>query len=275
MNKITWFGLSFAIVIAMLLTSCGAKPTPTTTSVTSQTTTTTTIAKTMTESTTTTTTTTTPTTTKTTTATSTIPTFGNALSFDGVDDYVQVGDLGLTGNWTIQFWAKLTSSGAKVYYPIGLSTTNPTYSAGVFIGFSGDNWGIYDGNTTIMDSPITIQTWHHYAVMKDGTNYTMCLDGVVKTSGSLVDIMINDLVFGKRSDNFWNFPGIIDEVKISNIAVTSFEISSPPTIDVNTVGLWHFDEVSGLVAADAKGIHQGTLVNGPIFISSTVPAVRP
>ena len=38
MNKITWFGLSLVIGIAMLLTSCGTKPATTTTSVTTQTT---------------------------------------------------------------------------------------------------------------------------------------------------------------------------------------------------------------------------------------------
>jgi hypothetical protein len=70
MNKITWFGLSLVIVIAMLFTSCGTKPTPTTTSVTTQTTKTTTLAKTTTVSTTATTTTTTP---KTTTTTTTPP----------------------------------------------------------------------------------------------------------------------------------------------------------------------------------------------------------
>ena len=38
MNKFTWLGLSLVIIITMLLTSCGTKPTPTTTSVTTQTT---------------------------------------------------------------------------------------------------------------------------------------------------------------------------------------------------------------------------------------------
>jgi hypothetical protein len=60
------------------------------------------------------------------------------------------------------------------------------------------------------------------------------------------------------------FPGIIDEVRVSNLVryTTSFTPSSGPFVtDSNTVGLWHLDEGSGATTADASGhANTGTLI---------------
>ncbi|MCK4332964.1 MAG: hypothetical protein KAV40_05230, partial [Thermoplasmatales archaeon] len=72
-----------------------------------------------------------------------------AFSFDGVDDYVDVGDIGVTGDWTIDFWTKLYTVAPRIQYPIGLSTRIfPHSGSGVFMAFTDESntWGLYDGN---------------------------------------------------------------------------------------------------------------------------------
>jgi hypothetical protein len=68
------------------------------------------------------------------------------------------------------------------------------------------------------------------------------------------------------------FNGLIDEVRISNIERTPSQISSyynsnlPFSQDLNTVGLWHFDENQGTTASSVIGangnINNGTWANG-------------
>lgn len=92
----------------------------------------------------------------------------------------------------------------------------------------------------------------------------------------LLNIVIDNLIIGKRGDAYpFYFPGIIDEVKVSNTASTSFDVGSPPIVDANTLGLWHFDEVTGSTAADATGAHNGLLMNDPNWVASTIPAAGP
>jgi len=54
-----------------------------------------------------------------------------ALDFDGYGDYVDVGDIGITGDWTVCFWAKSNDNAAIIYYPIGFGSP---YISGVIMG---------------------------------------------------------------------------------------------------------------------------------------------
>jgi hypothetical protein len=81
-----------------------------------------------------------------------------------------------------------------------------------------------------------------------------------------------------------NWPGdpavnaMIDDVRIWNMARATNDIQADllqPWIgpDAGPVADWKFDEGSGLIAHDATTNHQdGTLVNGPTWVVSTVPA---
>ena len=55
--------------------------------------------------------------------------FGNALNFNG-SAYVNIGDLGLNGDWTVCFWAKSNNNSGIIYYPIGLGSPDK----GIFMG---------------------------------------------------------------------------------------------------------------------------------------------
>jgi len=170
--------------------------------------------------------------------------FGNALSFDGENDYVSVGDIGVTGDWTVEFWANLACIEKVIYYPIGLSLpTTYTYGPGIFIAFTDGRWGFYDGNPTsdvVWGSAVSIDTWYHFAVTKSGITYSLYLDGNLESSGDFTDVDVTDLNIGKRSDHYpAYFEGLIDEVRIWNTTTPSFNLDVEPKLDFNPVGTDH------------------------------------
>ena len=151
-----------------------------------------------------------------------------AFSFDGVDAYVDVGDIGLNGDWTIDFWAKLDTVARTIQYPIGMGPrAGITYGTGIFMAYSNNKWGVYDGLDYFLGSPTLANIWYHIAVTKSGTTYTAYLDGNYENSGTLGDIDINNLQIGRRiepSGSVWYFNGLIDEVEIFNRALLQSEI---------------------------------------------------
>ena len=156
----------------------------------------------------------------------TSPIMGKALSFNGINNYVSVGDIGITGDWTVEFWANLASTNKTIYYPIGLSPASPPiWGSGIFLAYSNDKWGVYDGvNIVWGTSVILTNTWYHFAVTKSGTTYTLYLNGDYESTGSLADIDVTDLSIGRRSDTYWYFEGLIDDVRIWNVALPQEEL---------------------------------------------------
>ena len=151
-----------------------------------------------------------------------------ADSFDGIDDYVNIGNVNTSSNWTISFWATSFNTSNTVYYPIGLSQVGSLASG---IGFGGQ-WGninndfyIYDGSTVIHGGPqVTINQWYYVTVVKNELNYDLYVNGVFQTSGTLNQIDITDLRLGSRSDDVWFFEGTIDEVTIYDTHLDQYVI---------------------------------------------------
>jgi hypothetical protein len=52
---------------------------------------------------------------------------------------------------------------------------------------------------------------------------------------------------------------VIDEVRISSVARSLFNLTIPPDDDEDTVALWHFDELTGQVVYDSAGTNNGIL----------------
>jgi hypothetical protein len=72
------------------------------------------------------------------------------------------------------------------------------------------------------------------------------------------------LSFGGSPD-YPFFSGALDEVRISKVVRYAEDFTGPPgpfTPDADTIGLWHFDEGAGQVAADVSAsANQGRLGN--------------
>ena len=165
-----------------------------------------------------------------------------SLSFDGSNDYVDLGNspqiMGLPqGGFTIESWIKTTDTNRSVIlgsYDGGsrcvsfeIGANNATYRYGALRawmqgdGANLDLWGstqnIYDGQ------------WHHVAMVYDGVgsnNVHIYLDGELdKTgtySGQPYSIGSSSVVLGKdlRASNAPHFGGLMDETRISGVALT-------------------------------------------------------
>lgn len=167
-----------------------------------------------------------------------IPALGKAMRFDGMDDYIDIGDkdsldMG-TSDFTIEAWVKMT-----------LSNERTVASKYYYSGYPGYLMGTVDGKVQgfIRDTDsfkrstqdgvsVNDGKWHHIAVVFDRDSYmTRYVDG--QQTGTQDDItaqsgsVTNDRLFqiGKwdwASTLF--FSGAIDEVRIYRQAMTSAQI---------------------------------------------------
>jgi hypothetical protein len=157
---------------------------------------------------------------------------GASCSFDGSGDYLTFADsedwnFG-NGDFTVDFWAKRTRT----------NTAEMLVSQDTENAISNFAWSIYiysndrvDFSTAVGNSyysitngtiSITDTNWHHYAMVRSGTNLYGFIDGVlsgsINTLGSLaLNNSTNPLIIG---ETWWYatkhpFSGNIDEVRIS------------------------------------------------------------
>ncbi len=204
--------------------------------------------------------------------------FGNALRFDGVDDYVNVpnpSSLHITDKLTVEAWIKPTGIPDKWYGDVvrlGLGYQLCLRGDGkleIALYRSGTWGGWWNSNSAI---PIPATNFYHVAFTydKDGgaNNLKIYINGTLDaqhTAGPGALQSSGDLWI---SPNFWPFEGIIDEVHISNVAITSFVMTSPPVAGTDTVALWRLDESVGSTAYDETANNDGT-INGASWAGPT------
>ena len=149
---------------------------------------------------------------------------GGALDFDGVDDYVDIGDIDLTDAFTIAAWIKLSSDGK--YTIVGKS-----YSTYQFIVSSTGNLVFHRNSSGAIsyNAGLAIDTWYHVAVTFNTTDgMVMYLNGsAVATDGDITTTVTNNTPtkIGARA---WTakdfFHGILDEVYVYDTALTAQEV---------------------------------------------------
>jgi hypothetical protein len=222
---------------------------------------------------------------------------GTALSFDGVDDYVEVGNptsLQITNKLTVELWIKANPPTLTIHYPIAKHPGWGLWVDGTYYLYA-NNIGIFYNNTTAVVFTGAFPSeyrgkWVHIAFTYDNPYTTLYVNGKrfgVSTGFSGDILTTANLNIGRRSGGAWPFGGLIDEVRIYNRALSEQEILEhyrnskyylashfgPKTncredpgscIDYGLVSYWSFDEGAGTTAYDASGKgNNGTLVNGP------------
>ena len=159
--------------------------------------------------------------------------------FDGTDDWLSVPDHAdwdfNSGDFTIDFWLYPTAWGNH------------------FIGqrVDADNrWSIYDSgdgklgivqilatavkfNILTADVDMTLNTWQHIAVVRDGNNFHLFVDGTLEDTGVDADDMPNfatDLTIGRAGGAGLIYTtGYIDELRISKGIARWTANFTPPT----------------------------------------------
>lgn len=229
---------------------------------------------------------------------------GRGLFFDGTYDYVDVGndatlDFG-SGSSTHSMWLKsLTDNQTTIFYKHGRAGTNPQIQ--LYLGTGRLKCDIEDNSANTANfaddaGDTDGGAWHHIVVVLDrsGDTGTRYFDGVV--SGSTLDLSglsdttdtaDNDLIGATRSSGGTVgtfFHGIIDDVRIYDVALSATEVASlyaqtksPVVLDTNgledsdLVAWWKFDEDDGLMTYDISGNdNDGDLIGSPIWISGRV-----
>jgi len=219
--------------------------------------------------------------------------FGNALKFDGLNDYVNIPDdstLEITGDITLEAWINInsfsTSAGYHMYiigkdsvgqrsYGIGVDLTwSQPRKPFVIMFHSGGSYKISWG----LNQLVTNQ-WYHIAGVFDETNdqlnlYVNGIPQTMQTDTSTIYAGIADLRIGARqySGHECYFNGLIDEVRISNTVRYSGGFSPqtlPFTTDLNTIGLWHFDESIGSTVYDETSNDNDGVIYGANWAGPT------
>ena len=116
---------------------------------------------------------------------------GEALSFDGVDDYVDCGNdasLDTISELTIEAWIKIDNPTAtNEIVTKRLSDGTVTYDFMVYHGGNNANWeklALYTGTSVFSNSLIPINKWQHVVVTNNGAYTTFYIDGVGDGGGA-------------------------------------------------------------------------------------------
>jgi hypothetical protein len=198
-------------------------------------------------------------------------TAGNALHFDGNDDYVRIADknaLDLTSTYTLEAWIKpeTFSSMAGI-----ISKYHNGGSNGYFIRLSNDApyTGIRFDEYETASGILTANTWYHIAAVNDNGTRTLYVNGSpvsINGEGYTTNSNSDHVAIGSDFNGRF-FDGFIDEVRIWNVARTQQQIqdnmNAPFTsAQSGLVGYWQFNAGAGTVAhGHGSDAGDGTLTN--------------
>jgi len=218
---------------------------------------------------------------------------GTALEFDGINDYVNIGNntsLNTGNTLTIEAWIKPGDLSTRR----GIYSTRKNNSSGSFQfevgkGNGGTSRVAVSGvNTWIAQTDVNAvvpNEWNHIVYTRSGTGsgtQKIYVNGEEQTLVTDADYTIvdntDDKVIASGTSGGDLYTGLIDEVRVWNTVRTVQQIRENMcrTLSGNETGLisyWQFNEESGTTARDHISGNDGTLTNmtDEDWVSSTAP----
>jgi hypothetical protein len=219
---------------------------------------------------------------------------GNALGFDGVDDYVDLGDTVknyLGTDYTVSAWVKphtvfgpgmIAAYRSQPYVPRPWPVLFQLCQNDADVRFIvRDN----SGNTAeaIFPNSITVGNWYHLVGVRAGNILNVYVNGIKGTPSSkkLGEIEVINLKMGAlyccQSGLHHFFKGQIDEVAIFDRAFSDEEVQQLYCCDSCVLGLspvayWNLDENQGQMVYDISGNgNDGYLGNDPFNFDDSDP----
>lgn len=217
------------------------------------------------------------------------PVRGNMYSFDGVDDYIDMGNpavLNMNTAITIEGWVKMNNivGDQKIVTKFGDVSNDDAYALQIiggdprfFLNFGATWVGCAAGMT------LSPNEWHHIAAVYDGATMKIYVDGIERNSvaqtGSFDVATSTFKIGGWKSGNYWN--GYLDEIRIWGGARSQTEIREAMHLtlkgnETNLAAYYQFNEDDPLNTVggvkDALGATNGTTVNmtGAAYTASEV-----
>jgi hypothetical protein len=161
--------------------------------------------------------------------------FGNAVSFDGINDWITVGDansLDLTTGMTLEAWVRPTAAGN--WSTVLLKEQASNYAYGIYAN-TGTNRPSGNAVTGGADhdvrgtAALALNTWTHVAFTYSGSSLSLYVNGTqVATQAATGSIATSTGVVRIGGNSIWGeyFAGLIDEVRIYNRSLTAGEIQT-------------------------------------------------
>ncbi len=205
---------------------------------------------------------------------------GGALSFDGVDDYVDAGSaasLNLTNAISVELWVNPITLKADSYIAAHGTYQSKGWviygtSAEVDIWMANAGGGVYG----IASPVLAVNQWTNIAFTYDGINLRTYINSVLKD----IDALTAPIDYGTKTKTLFAFQesgnaaryfnGLIDDVRIYNRALTATEIRYHYNRG-GPVAYWKFDEGEGDTAYDESNNNNDGNLAGTCPGGSTCP----
>jgi len=210
---------------------------------------------------------------------------GNALQFDGVNDYVNLGNspvFNIDSAVTYEAWIEPDTNLAGFIFGkwVNFQEDKQLTFNGSSVSFYLHN--VFSGTSLTTTSIIPLHQYTHIAATYDGTTAKLYVNGVLDTSkpvSSGVGNSSGNLYIGFNPDRFdavLPFKGIIDECRIWNIARTESEIQATMNQSLNgnepgLIGYWKFDEGTGSTTSDETSNGNDGTISGAIWAPGITP----
>ncbi len=163
--------------------------------------------------------------------------YGKAVTFDGVNDYIALGNpaaLQITGDQTIMMWINPDNFSArrnpydKAYGGEGTITLETNGRLNYYYGIYGGNGGTYQGFTS--SAALTAGTWNFIAIVRNLSTMTLTwyVNGVSNSTAASYAPAVassNPVRIGLGYTGNY-FAGKIDEVRVFRRALSSSEINA-------------------------------------------------
>ena len=187
----------------------------------------------------------------------------NALTFDGADDIVMLGQVTHAGTLTVEFWVR-PATNAQEAIVLNQATDNAGWSVELNAGrpalwvATSRGWQVVRHSTRLLSG-----TWYHVAATYSNGAARVFVNGQPGTATVLQSGLgvAGALRFG-GAPGFTHFAGALDDVRISGTVRYSTAFTPPaalPTATANTLGQWALNEGRDQMTADGAAGNTGQL----------------
>lgn len=204
---------------------------------------------------------------------------GNALSFDGTDDYVHIDGNYYTSEMTISAWVKVPSPLVGAMSVVEVAGNAVTERAGILI--SDENGGriylVHHDVYRYWDGLISTDEWVHITAVFTASTLDLYLDGTLASGGSTASNALdadsddlNTLYIGRNvcdtnAGSAFFFDGIIDDVEVCESLSTPVAVSKGYKA-ANEIGKWKLRGGSGSYVYDSvTNGNDGELQGSPVW----------
>jgi len=208
---------------------------------------------------------------------------GNALVFDGIDDWVDIGDRDALNphlsDWSVSAWINTTSTYSRIFSKGSHGGSQPGYAIMIYPGAGGKAALVFGigGHEHIIysDNPVNNARWHMVTgVISRSSTIRLYIDGIQQTDTmdisdhSSIDLAadtynatigVSYCYYGIPNNLNEFFSGKIDDVRVWSRALSSTEVNNLYRM-TGVVAHWSLDEGSGQYANDTSGYNNNGIL---------------